>query len=197
MSIDWTPHRFSGGVLALDVANTVVYRLNPQKRFDRFERAEEISRFASALNALRAEEFGGRVLEVGEPEAVLSRVVSIREATDALFRDAAQRGGLQTGLLAPFLRAVADGMAGHDESVGPCAAGEGGLAFEAALAVSSLGLLAETRRPRVRVCASCAWLFLDRSRNGSRTWCDMAVCGNRRKASRHYRRRRQREDAYV
>jgi len=41
---------------------------------------------------------------------------------------------------------------------------------------------------RVRVCAGegCAWLFLDRSRNGSRRWCDMTVCGNRTKARRHY-----------
>lgn len=44
---------------------------------------------------------------------------------------------------------------------------------------------------RVRVCASvdrCAWLFLDTSRNGSRRWCDMTVCGNRAKARRHYAR---------
>ena len=42
----------------------------------------------------------------------------------------------------------------------------------------------------VRECASdrCAWLFLDRSRNRSRRWCDMKICGNRAKSRRHYRR---------
>jgi predicted RNA-binding Zn ribbon-like protein len=40
---------------------------------------------------------------------------------------------------------------------------------------------------RIRQCAGpdCGWLFLDRSRNRSRRWCDMADCGNREKARRH------------
>jgi hypothetical protein len=29
-----------------------------------------------------------------------------------------------------------------------------------------------------------AWLFLDQSRNGSRRWCEMTVCGNRRMVRR-------------
>ncbi len=45
---------------------------------------------------------------------------------------------------------------------------------------------------RVRECDSptCTWLFIDRSRNRSRRWCDMQTCGNRAKARRHYRRRK-------
>ena len=45
---------------------------------------------------------------------------------------------------------------------------------------------------RVRECASdtCGWLFVDTSKNGSRRWCDMADCGNRAKARRHYRRQK-------
>lgn len=43
---------------------------------------------------------------------------------------------------------------------------------------------------RLKVCPAddCAWAFYDRSRNRSRTWCAMEVCGNRAKA-RAYRRR--------
>jgi predicted RNA-binding Zn ribbon-like protein len=36
----------------------------------------------------------------------------------------------------------------------------------------------------------CGWLFLDRSRNHARRWCDMKVCGNNAKARRFYRRHR-------
>jgi predicted RNA-binding Zn ribbon-like protein len=36
----------------------------------------------------------------------------------------------------------------------------------------------------------CAWLFLDTSRNKSRRWCTMEVCGNRSKARRHYEQMR-------
>lgn len=54
-------------------------------------------------------------------------------------------------------------------------------------------LLTSTEVGRVRECESetCAWLFLDRSRNRSRRWCDMSVCGNRAKARRHYERRKE------
>ena len=40
---------------------------------------------------------------------------------------------------------------------------------------------------RLKACAkhSCRWVFLDRSKNGSRTWCSMKVCGNRVKAERY------------
>jgi len=45
---------------------------------------------------------------------------------------------------------------------------------------------------RVRECGSktCRWLFVDRSKNGSRRWCDMKVCGNRTKAQKFYRRKK-------
>jgi predicted RNA-binding Zn ribbon-like protein len=36
---------------------------------------------------------------------------------------------------------------------------------------------------------SCRWAFYDRSRNRSRSWCSMSVCGNRMKATRFRERR--------
>jgi predicted RNA-binding Zn ribbon-like protein len=36
----------------------------------------------------------------------------------------------------------------------------------------------------------CGWLFLDRSRNGSRRWCAMGDCGTTAKARRLTARRR-------
>jgi predicted RNA-binding Zn ribbon-like protein len=43
---------------------------------------------------------------------------------------------------------------------------------------------------RLKVCPAddCLWAFYDRSRNHSRTWCEMEDCGNRAKA-RAYRER--------
>ena len=193
MPVEWTPHRFSGGVLALDVANTVVHRLDPEKRFDRFADAEEIGRFAQTVSALRPAEWGGRAFAVPDPVAVGPRVLALREATDALFRDACLSGGLHAPKLEALLRSAADGMAGSPERFGGPAPVDGKkpLAFEAALALSALALLRADAWRRIRVCPACAWLFLDASRNGSRRWCDMAVCGNRNKAHLHYRKKRQ------
>jgi predicted RNA-binding Zn ribbon-like protein len=54
------------------------------------------------------------------------------------------------------------------------------------VALSAAELLTSEDRPRVKECAAddCNWLFLDMSRNRSRRWCDMKVCGNRAKARR-------------
>lgn len=45
---------------------------------------------------------------------------------------------------------------------------------------------------RLKACRrdTCRWLFYDRSKNRSSTWCQMAVCGNREKAKAYRRRRR-------
>ena len=50
---------------------------------------------------------------------------------------------------------------------------------------------------RVRLCAAddCDWLFLDLTRNRSRQWCDMKVCGNRAKVRAYYRRKREIQEA--
>ena len=47
---------------------------------------------------------------------------------------------------------------------------------------------------RIRRCdqETCRWFFVDRSRNRSRRWCDMRVCGNRAKAREYYRQHRAR-----
>ncbi len=52
--------------------------------------------------------------------------------------------------------------------------------------------MAQGTWPRLKACRkeTCRWLFYDRSKNRSSTWCSMSVCGNREKA-RTYRRRRQ------
>jgi predicted RNA-binding Zn ribbon-like protein len=65
------------------------------------------------------------------------------------------------------------------------------------IARSAAELLTSETLSRVRECggATCTWLFLDASRNRSRRWCSMESCGNRAKARRHYRRRREGGDA--
>ena len=178
MPVEWTQHRFAGGALALDVANTVVLRAWPDRRFDRFDDAGELPRFAEAACRFRGEELGG----IGASEAERRLLIALREAVDVLFRGAATTGEPSVENLPPLLRASADAIE---------RGGAGSLL--AATAHSALALLAPDQASRIRICDNCGWLFLDRSRNGSRRWCDMAVCGNRRKAQRHYLRRKAEE----
>jgi len=57
------------------------------------------------------------------------------------------------------------------------------------VARSATDLLTSRDLQLVRECEddTCRWLFVDRSRNHSRRWCDMKVCGNRIKARTFYR----------
>ncbi len=198
METIWTQHRFSGEALALDVANTVVLRVDANRTFDRFDDPAEIERFAEAASGFRAGEVGGSKIAVTDPPLAKGRIVALREATDALFRDAAAHGGaLRSDLLAPFLRRCAEGVAASNQTIEAKGslrpAGSGPVELEAATAASALSLLSPELRSRIRICCNCGWLYLDRSRNGSRKWCDMTVCGNRQKARRHYRRQREGE----
>jgi len=51
--------------------------------------------------------------------------------------------------------------------------------------VSALTLLIQADLSRIKQCHGnhCGWLFFDGTKNKSRQWCDMSVCGNRAKAS--------------
>ncbi|WP_433166037.1 CGNR zinc finger domain-containing protein [Kribbella sp. CA-247076] len=50
-------------------------------------------------------------------------------------------------------------------------------------------LLTSPRAARIKRCAGCPWLFLDQSKNGSRRWCSMEICGTSEKVRLYVTRR--------
>lgn len=62
----------------------------------------------------------------------------------------------------------------------------------APIAAAAAELLASAEPSRIRKCesASCVLHFYDTSKNGSRRWCSMNICGNRLKVATYQRRRR-------
>lgn len=59
------------------------------------------------------------------------------------------------------------------------------------IAEAAIRLLTRQDRSRIKQCKGlhCGWLFFDTTKNNSRCWCDMRVCGNRSKI-RAMRKRR-------
>jgi predicted RNA-binding Zn ribbon-like protein len=51
------------------------------------------------------------------------------------------------------------------------------------VALSALRLLTDQSPIRIKQCGGncCGWLFYDATKNNSRRWCEMSVCGNRAK----------------
>lgn len=58
------------------------------------------------------------------------------------------------------------------------------------IAAAAAKVAIEKRLDRVKICPAddCRWAFYDTSRNHSRQWCSMEVCGNRAKARAHRER---------
>ncbi len=54
------------------------------------------------------------------------------------------------------------------------------------LSLSTADMLTSEQMHMLRACGNpeCLWLFLDTSKNHTRRWCDMKICGNRMKARR-------------
>lgn len=180
MTFRWTDHRFAGGALALDVANSVILRADAAKSVDRFAAPEQIAAFAEASVRLGAER--DRFPALISPDADSRPVfLDLREAIDDYFRSSITRGGEDDSRLATLLFSCGRALRSFPLSE----------SLANATAHSALSLLAAQTRERLRICGNCGWLFIDRSKNRSRIWCDMTVCGNRQKASRHYHRKKE------
>jgi predicted RNA-binding Zn ribbon-like protein len=55
---------------------------------------------------------------------------------------------------------------------------------------SAASLLVSDESSQIRICGGpdCGWMYVDRSRNGLRRWCQMETCGTREKSRRRYQR---------
>ena len=180
MSFEWTSHRFSGGLLALDLVNTVVCREQPSRRSDRFADAGIIRGFCVAASRFRQEELAG---ELGNDQADTINILELREAINGWLRPIAKGGQASGSAIERLFSAAASCMRQRD-------VGDGSIALGSAAAISAIRLFGSDLEQKVKICPNCDWLFVDRSKNRSRVWCDMRVCGNRSKAGNHYRRRR-------
>ncbi len=181
MDFEWTQHRFSGGLLALDVANTVVRRNDPARRCDRFEDRENIPTFVQAAKRFRASEFPN--VEIAPPigEAEVMALIALRESIDDFARPRVLSQSKGHNAVVRLFEMAAAASRGADLQSG--AQSVGYLA-----SISAMKLLDERLLRRCKICPDCEWLFVDQSKNQSRMWCDMAVCGNRAKARAHYAR---------
>jgi predicted RNA-binding Zn ribbon-like protein len=173
MTFEWNKHRFSGGRLALDVANTVILRHDPARSVDRFAAPENLATFPAAAARFCAEREAAAELGM-QPAGAQDSLLVLREAVDSNFRAVAM-GKPDRQALSSMLIAIGKVLGESNSS--PLAL---------ATAQSALRLAADDGGGRLRICRACGWLLFDRSKNGGRIWCDMAVCGNREKARRHY-----------
>lgn len=187
------------GHLALDFANTLDYRFDPKRRVDLLRDYASLLEFAKQSGVIDERQARLRLLQTKSAEGLrtVQSAIRLREAVDSIARSilagkSPQRSCLKTlnrflestqateSLLwrgSEFVRVYRDLASTPDAPL-------------VAIIEAVVDLLTSPQRHRIRECAdpACRWLFLDHSKNHSRRWCDMKICGNRWKV-RQFRTR--------
>ena len=197
------PFKYVGGDSSIDLVNTVDWtarglvedRLTDYERLTRWAEGAGVvaPRLASQLRALAVE-------HPRTAERVHREALQLRRELRQLFA-AVERGGRldQVEELAPFNATLAEAMSRTMLGAAPRGASSSApLRWgwrDAAGRLDSLlwpvirsaaDLLASDEAARIRECGGedCGWMYVDRSRNGLRRWCQMETCGNREKQRR-------------
>ncbi|MCP3368347.1 CGNR zinc finger domain-containing protein [Bradyrhizobium cajani] len=172
------PRRIAGN-LALDFANTISWR-GTDREVDHLGDAEGMLAWAKDAGLVGAD-FS---VNATKRAVLVDDGRRLRRAIDEVGAAIASGGGPAARGLAvihdlaarTFAAATLTGtpanieFAHGDRIIGP-------------IAWAAVDLLRSGELGRLKRCPpqDCRWLFIDRTKNGSRRWCEMATCGNRAK----------------
>lgn len=59
---------------------------------------------------------------------------------------------------------------------------------------SAFDMLTKEDIEKIKECPKCGWIFLDRTKNGKRKWCNPSDCGSTDKMKRYYLRKKKSND---
>jgi predicted RNA-binding Zn ribbon-like protein len=175
---------------ALDLVNTLDWRFGGRGPQDLLASYDDLLRFTRESKVLDLRPRAGK----GACARALRRAIELREALAEVFYARLDRRPAPVGAHATLERyfQAARRAQGIDWSDSPRLQWKWRGASQSAelpvwaLALSASELMTSDAVDRVLACVNpeCRWLFLDTSKNHSRRWCDMKICGNRMKARR-------------
>lgn len=180
------PHRVSGN-LALDLANTISWR-NTSREVDHLATFDDVLAWSKDIGLI-GDDF---VVSPPEERTLSGQVIALRKAVYAA--GSAIANGLDPLRRdSDVIRDIAAAALRHASLSGsPYTLHFNGIyRVTGTVAWSALDLLRGDELSRLKQCPpdDCHWLFIDRTKNGSRRWCDMGTCGNRAKKMTHRRAR--------
>jgi predicted RNA-binding Zn ribbon-like protein len=197
------PFKFVGGRVALDLLNTADWPATGPA-LDRLASYDRLLEWAEKVGVLPAASAGRlRKRAAAEPSAAEAALEWAGELRRALHRSVValvSGRGVASALerLTPFLREPLAHLVLEPDRVGT-GIRPGWLGRDDALdgpiwpvVWDAVQLLLSPEAERLRVCGGqdCGWVYVDRSRNGLRRWCEMETCGTRAKNRRRGRRPR-------
>ncbi len=196
------PPRYVGGNAALDFANSLRGRDDGVPRGDHLRTYEDLVAWGRGAGLIDAGQAKRLLAEAArrprEAAAAYASAIEQRETIYRIFIAIAHGKRPARGDLDVLNSALADALRRLRLVAGRQGFGwewDDAPALERMLwpvLRAAADLLTSPSLKRVRECGGdhCGWLFLDETKNRSRRWCEMSVCGNRAKARRHYDRSR-------
>jgi predicted RNA-binding Zn ribbon-like protein len=180
--------------LCLNFANTRFWRGSEPAATEQLTTAKALGDWLAANAAMPPIRKDKRCADL---DALFDSAIALREAIYRIFLGLGEGRAPPPGDLEVFNRALAEtpqrlGISAHGGAyswvVAAPAVSLGGVL--APVIWSAADLLTHAGERRIRRCANdkCRWVFIDRSKGGTRRWCDMSSCGNRAKSHRHYAR---------
>jgi predicted RNA-binding Zn ribbon-like protein len=197
-----------GGVLCLDFANTVDARFpragtTPPDFIATYDQLVRWGQRAGALDAATAQKLLLRARrETRAARAAVTAAHRLRDAIYMLFvalREGREPPASAARELAQFsARALERGRLVTNAEANALTWSWSQLELQSMLwpiALSALELATSGEVASLKQCPGhdgrCGWLFLDRTKNQSRRWCTMQICGNVEKTRKQNTRRRQ------
>jgi predicted RNA-binding Zn ribbon-like protein len=192
------------GNVALDFANTLDFRYHQPRLVDLLPSYVDFTRFANQAGILTTHEQRRLLRGASEVKAAraLNDIVEFREASYFLFLSVVRRKAPDPVHLRTFNRFLSsvqtsDVLLWQEQGFRriPQPRTESLTSPLGPVIEAAVSLLTSPDRQHIRECneQTCRWLFLDKSKNHSRRWCSMQLCGNRDKVRRFHARQRNRE----
>jgi predicted RNA-binding Zn ribbon-like protein len=201
------PFDLCGGHPALDFVNSLNNRFREDGPIELLTDYADLLRFTEQTRLLDSRQVR-RLASSTNPGAAARTLRTAREMREALaaalYASVDGRAPLATDVRT--LERYFHSASGHRElrwqqpvanSSGPCGLAWDWGRFETnaelplwILSQSASQLMMSDATDRISACGAetCRWLFLDTSKNHTRRWCNMQVCGNRMKARRYQAR---------
>jgi predicted RNA-binding Zn ribbon-like protein len=195
------PFELVAGHVALDLVNTLNNRFSDSGPEELLASYDDVLRFTSQSGLLTKHQARNlKCLEASEAKRaeVLDEVKELREAMAAIAYARLDGKNLSVAALVAiedYFKQASCHRHLSAEQLRPVWSWRGLDSQVAApvwlLAQAAVDFLLSEGCSQLRCCAgeTCRWLFRDASKNQTRRWCDMRVCGNRMKARRFYARK--------
>jgi predicted RNA-binding Zn ribbon-like protein len=194
--------KLCAGDSALELVNTLDWRFRDSGTEELIESYDDVADFTQQTGLLNAKQ--AKVLRRGTGASAGNRVVAeVRELREALADllysglDGMNASGASIRALERFFqqareqtKLVRDGARLRWEWAAGAETKAEFLLWLLARAASRLMLSENVQKVRACDNPECRWLFLDTSKNHTRRWCNMKICGNRMKARRFKAQRR-------